>query len=222
MAQKLKSTKGFQKVDIKGLLKAKWNYKYDDKQKAESLRKNIERNGQIENIVVRELTPGRFEIVNGNHRLDAFLALGFKDVQAFNLGKISLAAAKRVAIELNETRFPTDQISLAETIGEIVKEFGIADLGSLPFTNEEITGMGDLLKFNWPEDENEGTQLDGKAYSVVVRCEDEGPINGLLKHLGSQKRVEKNRRRVEVDLSPKKGRAPAKKVLTKSAPRSKN
>ena len=167
MAQKLKSTKGFQKVDIKGLLKAKWNYKYDDKQKAESLRKNIERNGQIENIVVRELTPGRFEIVNGNHRLDAFLALGFKDVQAFNLGKISLSAAKRVAIELNETRFPTDQISLAETIGEIVKEFGIADLGSLPFTNEEITGMGYLLKFNWPEDESEGTQLDGKAYSVV-------------------------------------------------------
>lgn len=133
---------GFCQIEISKLIKAAWNYKKDDDILMDKLIENIRRNGQIENIIVRELDGGTFEVVNGNHRLDALTVLGFSDVYCYNLGKISEQTAKRIAVETNETKFQSNLDSLADLVRGIVDEFTIDDiLLSSPFSEEEINQM---------------------------------------------------------------------------------
>jgi ParB-like chromosome segregation protein Spo0J len=155
----IKSNK-WQEVDINKLVAADWNYKKEDFEMSRKLVANIKRNGQIENILVRELDTGFYEVVNGNHRLTAFTELELEKVVCFNLGKISNAQARRIAIETNETRFETDTLKLADLIKEMVDdEFELADLtNTLPYNESDLNAMIDLLGFDWdknvPDDDD--------------------------------------------------------------------
>jgi ParB-like chromosome segregation protein Spo0J len=140
--------KGYVTVPLGALVKAKWNYKKDDKDLTAALTRNVKRNGQVENIVIRRLGKEKWEVVNGNHRIDAFRAAGFTEVVAYDLGTVSLAIAKRIAVELNETRFPTDQIDLAKILVGLKKELGLEQLDGLPFTPVDLENMEGLLGFD--------------------------------------------------------------------------
>lgn len=134
----------FIEIEISRLVKADWNYKEDDEFKKQKLIENIKRNGQLENIIIRELDTGFYEVVNGNHRVDAFIELNYTHIVAYNCGKISLAHAQRIAIETNETRFASNTEKLAKLIEEIKLEFSEDELKlTLPFTDIELA---DLLK----------------------------------------------------------------------------
>jgi len=158
MAGKIK--KGFTMIPVKRLIPAEWNYKLDDEELAEKLKNNIEMHGQLENIMVRQLDSGGYEIVNGNHRLPAFRDLKIKEVMCFNFGKISDAQAKRIAVETNETRFPTDYIRLAELIKGISDETPMEELErTMPWTMEELEDFRKFIDLEWPVDQkNETTE----------------------------------------------------------------
>lgn len=131
--------KKYKAIDIVKLVKAPWNYKEEDAKLSEKLVANIKRNGQVENLIVRKLDTGCYEIVNGNHRYDALIAVGAKKAIVHDLGVVSEVEAKRIAIETNETKFSTDKTKLSDLIDEIVKEFDMDDvLASMPFTQDEI------------------------------------------------------------------------------------
>lgn len=129
-------------IPIDKLVKADWNYKkssVDERYLMECLQKNIERNGQIENLIVRELENDTYEVVNGNHRFDVMKNLGLTEAYCFNLGNISLAAAKRVAVETNETKFSADSLKLSSILCDITSEFEFDDvLATLPYNEEEL------------------------------------------------------------------------------------
>jgi ParB-like chromosome segregation protein Spo0J len=154
-------------LPVEKLVKASWNYKTDNPDLLEKLKANIKRNGQVENILVRELPTGFWEICNGNHRAQALMDLGIKEVVVFDLGKISDAQARRIAVETNETKFETDNIRLAEIIKEISEEF--ADLDELsktmPYTHEEIDNFNKLLTFDWEQYQSGSTEADDDAPS---------------------------------------------------------
>ena len=67
--------KNFKLIDISKCVKASWNYKEDNQELLDKLIENIKRIGQVENIQVRLLETGFYEVINGNHRLDALIAL---------------------------------------------------------------------------------------------------------------------------------------------------
>lgn len=137
-------------LPVTQLVKASWNYKDDDSDLKEKLKANLKRNGQIENIVVRLLDTGFYEIVNGNHRYDAMTEIGISDIMCYNLGTVSDSVAHRIAIELNETRFQTDRIRLAGLMKDMIKDIPIIELEeSLPFTLEEIEGLVNLTDFDF-------------------------------------------------------------------------
>lgn len=145
--------KGWVELPLDKLVKAPWNYKKNDKRKAAALTANIRRNGQVQNIIVRDLGDGKFEICNGNHRLDSFEDLKFRTAMTYNLGCCSLAAAKRVAIETNETNFDTDQKLLAGLIYDLgfsdVAEYDLSDLlETMPFDDNDMRQMVDSLGSN--------------------------------------------------------------------------
>lgn len=155
----------FHVFPISILVKAVWNYKEENENLTSKLIANIKQNGQVENIQVRLLDTGYYEIVNGNHRLDAMLSLGREFIVCYNHGSISDSKAKRIAIETNETRFATDSIKLADLIKEISTDFDISDLEStMPYNETELNNFIELTNFDWdqfskqPEDSEDEKQ----------------------------------------------------------------
>jgi hypothetical protein len=149
------------------LEKAPWNYKTDDEDKKNKLKGNLRQNGVLENIVVREMPNGKYEVVNGNHRLDAIRELSIEVVPAYNLGVVSEKKAKRIAIELNETHFDPDSLKLAGVIKELVDEYSIDDLEeTMPYNKQEIEDYQKLLDFDWGQ-YGEGEGKDEKGLPEV-------------------------------------------------------
>ena len=133
---------GFSDVDTSVLVKAVWNYKVDDEYKKSKLIANFESNGQVENIIIRDLEDGTYEIVNGNHRYDVMVELGIEKCHVYNLGVISQNKAMRLALETNETRFVSDEDKLAATLDALLVEYDLSELSStLPWSEEEIEAL---------------------------------------------------------------------------------
>jgi len=138
------------------LHKAEWNYKTDNQDMARKLKENIKENGILQASIIYENKEGKLVVLDGNHRLDAYNELGIDEVPCIKLGKISLSRAKRIAIEINETKFDSDPVKLAETIKDISMDFPLEELEiTLPYSIEELENMKNLLDFDWGGDNNE-------------------------------------------------------------------
>lgn len=132
----------FTSLPVSVLHKAEWNYKTEDARLSEKLRNNIKKNGQIENLIVRSLASGGYEVVNGNHRLDVLRELGVSEVAVCDLGEVSDAYAKRVAIETNETRFENDSQRLHDVFADLRASFDETDLlETMPFSDIEMSSL---------------------------------------------------------------------------------
>ncbi len=166
------------------LVRADWNYKTDDEVKSQKLRNNIKRIGQVENIQVRKLETGYYEVINGNHRLDNLIELGKAFVVAYDHGNISLSEAKRIAIETNETRFESDHLKLAELFSDIKLDFDIPDLvDTMPFDEIEIENFQNLLDFNWeqPNETDKPNSSNSEQYKIIEFKVPEETYNSWLK-----------------------------------------
>lgn len=166
-----KLPEGFIEVPIEKLVPADWNYKTEKPELVEKLKNNLKRNGQIENILIRELKTGFYEVVNGNHRYVALKDLEWKSVICFNLGEISDSKAKRIAIETNETKFSADPLKLAALIADILQDFPVEDISStMPYSEEEIENFKNVSDFNW-EDHNPPKPPDPEEPQTrIVTC----------------------------------------------------
>lgn len=146
----LKLFANYKLIPFELLVKAAWNYKVDNDNLVKKLIENIKRNGQVVNTLVRELDTGYYEVIDGNHRYDAFANLKVNYVLCFDFGRLSDAKAKRIAVEINETRFESDNIKLAETMADISTEYSLEELEvSMPFTMSELENFSDVLEFDW-------------------------------------------------------------------------
>lgn len=142
--------KRFKLIDTDKLVKADWNYKEENEQLTEKLVANIKRNGQIENILVRQLDTGFFEVVNGNHRVDALKIIGATKVMCYDLGTITAQQAYRIAIETNETKFTTDTVKLAGLIAEVANGSDIEELlKTMPYNKQEMENFLGMASFDW-------------------------------------------------------------------------
>lgn len=178
----------FVMLPVAKLVKAAWNYKDEDEEMTAKLTANILRNGQIENLIVRELKTGFYEVVNGNHRYDVLVHLGMSEAMCFNLGPVSLAQAQRIAIETNETRFASDDYRLAEIVRKVAAEFEEEDYkASMPFSDEEFDALLRLTPQEAAEYESSGgvdddpqddtyTSLKCPKCGRVVRVNDKGEL----------------------------------------------
>ena len=152
MKKKTPLPNNFITLPINSLVAADWNYKVQNTFVQGKLVENIRRNGQLETIIVRELDENRYEVVNGNHRLAAFITLEAKEIAVCNVGKITDAAARRMAIETNETRFERNDLVFAERLTEIMQEFPASELLlTMPYTEEELQSALSVQTFDWQE-----------------------------------------------------------------------
>lgn len=138
----------WQEIDVKKLFPAKWNYKEQDNVLDEKLAEGIKKNGMLQNLIVRQVGE-KFEVVNGNHRLPIVEQLGHKTVMCYNLGKVPLAMAQKIAIETNEISYETNQLKLAGLIRDISKHFSVDELlTTMPYEPEHMKSMLEVPKFD--------------------------------------------------------------------------
>jgi ParB-like chromosome segregation protein Spo0J len=145
------------KIDVKQIERSDWPYKADDAEMQAKLAGNIERNGLVAPLVAyRRKGETTVRIVDGNHRLEVLKRSGLPVTiaerdempEVLFVGEMDDHAAKRLAVEINETRFASDQAALAKLIGTISDHYDLGDLiETMPFDEDELAGyvkLGDL------------------------------------------------------------------------------
>jgi hypothetical protein len=169
---------GWIDVPVTKLLLAEWNYKSGDEELAGKLRVGMERNGQIETLLIREVDGDLYEVINGNHRLPVMLELGIETAHCYCVGRIATEAAVRLAVELNETRFAVDPLILATRLDELETAFGRADLlETLPFADFQFDAYAGMLKdVEWhdPVEKEQPTGDDGTM--TCPTCDGKGRV----------------------------------------------
>jgi len=125
-------------IDTKDLIKAEWNYKTDGTQEQiDKLINSIKEDSSVGVVAIRELGD-KFEVIDGNHRLEALIQMKWKKVPCENFGDISKAKAITIARRRNHKWFDDDIIAYDEIFkDELLYEYTIDELESfMPYTKE--------------------------------------------------------------------------------------
>jgi hypothetical protein len=133
---------------------APWNYKRQDTRMMTALDRQTERHkknghgsGQLETLLVRQVGKGKWEVVDGNHRLALYRRRKMKAAACIDLGEVSEDEAMRVSIELNMTRWKPHGERLARRVAAIVRHFGEADVkATCPMDSETLDALSNVLK----------------------------------------------------------------------------
>ena len=131
-------------IPVEHLVPADWNYKTDaTPEQVEKLAESIRKDGSAGVLAVRELGVEVFEVIDGNHRLQAIQRLGWDEVPCENFGEISKAHAITIARRRNYQWFEDDESELAKLMRDIVsKEFDVSDLAQfMPDSPEALEAM---------------------------------------------------------------------------------
>ncbi len=170
----------YKEIKVDRLIYADWNYKKDDDELMQKLIGNLSRNGLIENIIVRDIGEGLFEVVNGNHRVKALRQMGVAIVMVYDLGVVSLLEAKRIAIETNETRFESDNEILSELMVNLMDEYSLDDMRiTMPYTDDELNNFTALYGL-----ETERSHAKSEEPAVHDNIEPKKPLADMLYALG--------------------------------------
>lgn len=153
-------------IDIDDLLKADWNYKTDGTpDEIEMLAESIREDRSAGVMAVREMLVNdkiKFEVIDGNHRLDAVALVGWEKVPCENFGRISKAKAITIARRRNHQWFKDDVLKYAELFkNEVLQEFSLEQLEKfMPDSREEMENFSKLLEFDWDSFNGNGNTDD--------------------------------------------------------------
>ena len=137
---------------------------------------------EIITLLVRQLRVGKtkardsYEVVDGNHRLEAVKILKWKTVPCENLGKISLSEAVLVARRRNENWFDVVLADYAALFtNEVLKDNSLDDLAAfMPDTVEAMQDLQKLLDFDWSQfDDHTSDTSPIEAYLLHIQLHDD-------------------------------------------------
>jgi hypothetical protein len=157
-------------MNIDNLVKAGWNYKTDGtEEQINKLIKSIKYDDSAGVIAVRKLND-KYEVIDGNHRLEALQRIGWQQIQVENFGDISKAKAIIIARRRNHVWFDDDLKAFSDLIkNDVLPEIDTDTLKDiLPDTPDEIDNLVNFGNFDWEEPiEKEPKDNDGKKTRVV-------------------------------------------------------
>lgn len=98
--------------------------------------------GFIAPVIVRQLGPDFYQIIDGEHRFRAALSLGWVEIPCVLVEELSEAQAKKLTVVLNELHGQLDPGKLSDLLGDLADSGEIADLfSSMPFTSDVLKGF---------------------------------------------------------------------------------
>ncbi len=162
------------KLKIKDICFNDWNPKDNDRA-YNRVKKSVAVNGMMMPVFVRETENG-FELVDGNQRVRAAEELGYSEIYAYNLGKITDEEAKQLVLYM-QVQVPFDSILLAPLAVKL-ESVGM----ELPFSEKEMEKFRDLEAFDMetafqdeetPLENVEKPDLDNKMKNYRIKLENE-------------------------------------------------
>lgn len=127
-------------VDPHELRPNPWNTNSVAPDNMEKLKRSISDLGFCTAVVVRQLDSGELEILGGQHRTQAAIALGIERIPVVNLGEIEENRAKKIGLVDNSRYGTDDSLSLAQLLDDIgVDRSELA--GFLPMDENEIDAV---------------------------------------------------------------------------------
>mgnify|MGYP003145587934 CR=1 FL=1 len=157
------------------LVKADWNYKTDGtEEQIEKLMASIGVDKSVGVLAVREKGK-KFEVIDGNHRLEAIKRLGWKKVPCENFGDISKAKAITIARRRNHKWFEDDVLAYAKLFKEdVLSEFKIDELVEfMPETEQEMEELKNLDEFDWGEYDGDSSYEEDDLKTIKVTVPEE-------------------------------------------------
>jgi len=149
-------------VPLSKLRPAPWNYKLSaTPEQREKLKRSIEKDRSAGVIAVRHLGKGIYEVIDGNHRLEALQELEWETATVENFGKVSTADAALISRRRNTIWFESNDVIFGQLlVDEVLKEYSLEDIA--PFMEEELGDLQALVDihntdFRWPGSEGEPT-----------------------------------------------------------------
>lgn len=184
------------KLKIKDIHFNNWNPKDNDRA-FNRVKKSVEINGMMMPVFVRETDDG-FELVDGNQRVRAAEELGYSEIYAYNLGKISDEEAKQLVLYM-QVQVPFDSILLAPLAVKL-EAVGM----ELPFSEKEMEKFRDLEAFDMetafqeeetPLENVEKPDLDNKMknYRIKLEPEDFDFVRGAIDKVIIEENVNEGR-----------------------------
>ena len=131
-------------IPIDRLREAPWNPNRMDESMIGRLKESITRYGVVENLVVRPLDDGTYEVIGGNQRLQMLRDMGATEVPCVVVD-LNDAQARLLAQALNRVEGADDLGMKAELIREVLKEVPQAEvLALLPETSKSLAALTSL------------------------------------------------------------------------------
>ncbi len=97
-----------------------------DEEHLKLLMKSLKEDGQLHPITVRPLPDGRYEIIDGLHRVEAAKRLGWKDIEA-NVITVDELEAKFLALKANLVRRNLEPVQEGELVYRIMVKHGLTE-----------------------------------------------------------------------------------------------
>lgn len=167
-------------IPIDRLVEAEWNWKEPgDAAMMAKLVASIRRDRSAGVLPVRRLPDGRYEVLDGNHRLRAIREIGWTEVQAEDFGEISLAEAVLVAQRRNYQWFRDDLLALGDLFKEVVlPEISIEEIATFdPLDAGQIGDLARIREFGWddmtPKGSPKGRSSGREGYKLSIVLDDE-------------------------------------------------
>jgi hypothetical protein len=123
-------------VDIDRVFPNEWNSNVVNPINEEKLELSMGRFGAFKPVIVRQVGKG-YEIIGGQHRVEAMRKLGYTDVPVMNLGVIDDETAKEISLVDNGRYGEDDPYKL----GEILKSISVDVSEFLPYTSEDLSAL---------------------------------------------------------------------------------
>ncbi|WP_151708824.1 ParB/RepB/Spo0J family partition protein [Acinetobacter brisouii] len=162
-------------VSPESLVPNPWNTNVVSPDNEVKLEESIRKFGMFKPAVVRELVDGTLQIIGGQHRVQAAIRLGLKQIPVVNLGVITEIKAKEISLVDNGRFGEDDSLKLAELIGELgaiddltkFMPYSEADLNSIFSTSSIVLDELDSLEL--PERDIELPDVKGTQTHQVMR-----------------------------------------------------
>lgn len=158
-------------IKINDLIPADWNYKSDGtEEQIETLCNSIKEDKSAGVPAVRHLGD-KFEVIDGNHRLEALKRLKWKEVPCENFGDISKATAIVIARRRNHKWFEDDILKLSGLFkNDVATEYSIDDLDRImPDSREQIEALMTLTDFDWNQFNTSDDEIEiGEQYQTLT------------------------------------------------------
>jgi len=180
-------------LDPRGLSPNPWNPNHVSPDGMEKLTESLRRHGWVKPALVREIDAG-YEILGGQHRVEAAIYLGHTTVPAINLGQVSDDRAKEIGL-IDNARYGSDD---ADELSRLIEEIGGQDIVAefLPFSESELAALAtdvslddidDVIEGKDPAGETEETpKPKPKTHSIMrfkISVEDEDRVRALIEEI---------------------------------------